>query len=78
MKARRAERLGTGSDSKVLEERVERHLLEAEDRGAQQYVDIEQNTNRIVELEERLEFLERLLTKMGGPSDDEPPALLGG
>ncbi len=63
LKARKAERLGGSPDAKAIQDRVEKQLLAAEDREAQQYVDIEQNTNRIAELEERLEFMERLLAK---------------
>ena len=62
-KARKAERLGASPDTKEIQDRVERQLLAAQDREAQQYADIEQNTNRIAELEERLEFMERLLAK---------------
>ncbi|KPJ90813.1 MAG: hypothetical protein AMS18_09970 [Gemmatimonas sp. SG8_17] len=62
-KARRAERLGGSPDTRAIQDRVERQLLAAEHREAQQYGDIEQNTNRIAELEERLEFMERLLAK---------------
>jgi hypothetical protein len=63
LKARRAERLGAGPDTRAIQDQVERQLLAAEDREAQQYADIEQNTNRIAELEERLEFMERLLAR---------------
>ena len=37
--------------------------IEAEDRDMQQLADIEQNAGRIVEIEERLDFMERLLAR---------------
>ena len=63
LKARKAERLGGTSDTDVIEQRVGRALVEAEDRDMQQIVDIEQNASRIVDVEERLDFMERLLAK---------------
>lgn len=62
LKARRAERLGGGIpiDTKAIDERVETRLLEAEDRA---YGQIDRNAGRIAELEERLEFMERLVAK---------------
>ena len=63
LKARKAERLGGTTDTHLIEERVGRALIEVEDRDMQQIADIEQNTNRILDLEERLEFMERLLAR---------------
>ena len=63
LKARKAERLGDTAGTAVIEERMGRALLEGEDRDMQQVADIEQNAHRIIDLEERLEFLERLLAR---------------
>ena len=63
LKARKAERLGGMSSTDAIEERVGRALVEAEDRDMQQIADIEQNANRLLDLEERLEFMERLLAR---------------
>jgi len=73
LKARKAERLGGGVDARALQERVDRQLLDAEDRDSQQLADIEHNTNRIAELEERIEFMERLLTAHRDEEGDRPP-----
>ncbi|MGD2136483.1 MAG: zinc ribbon domain-containing protein [Gemmatimonadales bacterium] len=67
LKARHAERsavrgVGVGDVARV-EERVERRLLEAEDRTARQLAEIDRATLRVTELEERLEFMERLLAR---------------
>jgi len=68
LKARRAERLGAGGavDPAVIEETVERRLLEAEDRTFGQLAEVDRNAGRIADLEERLEFMERLLAKQRG------------
>jgi hypothetical protein len=68
LKARRAERLGTDAtvDPAVIEEAVERRLLEAEDRTLGQLAEVDRNAGRIADLEERLEFMERLLAKQRG------------
>ena len=63
LKARKAERQGGQAEARALDERFERQLIEGEDRDMQQIADIEQNANRIADLEERLEFLERLLAR---------------
>ncbi len=63
-KARRAERLGAaGGDFRQIEARVEQQLREAEDRTLQQSSEIEENARQIADLEERLDFTERLLTQ---------------
>ena len=54
----------------MLEERVGQQLMEAEERDAQQSADIEQNTNRTTDREERLEFMERLLARKRYEGDD--------
>lgn len=63
LKARKAERLGGSSGTDVIQQQVGRALVEAEDRDMQQVADIEQNASRIVEIEERLDFVERLLAR---------------
>ena len=63
LKARRAERVGGVAETRVIEEKVRRALIDAEDRDMQQLAEIEQNANRIVDLEERLDFMERLLAQ---------------
>ena len=63
-KAKRAERLGTGrGDARRIEVRVEQLLRDAEDRTSHQTAEIEENARQIAELEERLDFTERLLTR---------------
>jgi hypothetical protein len=63
LKARKAERVGGGLGTHAIEEKMGHALVEAEDRDMQQVADIEQNANRIIDLEERLEFMERLLAR---------------
>lgn len=66
LKARRAERrglAGVSPDPGDLEERVERRLLDAEDRVARHFAESDRSALRVAELEERLEFMERLLAQ---------------
>jgi hypothetical protein len=77
LKFRKAQRLGSRFDTKGLEDRVGQQFMEAEDRDAQQFADIEQNTNRIADLEERLEFMERLLARQRSEDDGGERRLLG-
>jgi hypothetical protein len=63
LKARRVERLGGVAAPKRLEQQLERQLIEAKDQSFQQLAEIDRNANHIAELEERLEFMERLLAR---------------
>ncbi len=67
-KARRAAILRSGSESGVLESRLKEFMSDMEYRQVQQLDDIaEQNARQIAELEERLDFTERLLAKQADP-----------
>lgn len=66
LKARRAERRGLAGPSPDvgdLEDRMEQRLLDAEDRVARHFADADRSAVRVAELEERLEFMERLLAQ---------------
>lgn len=66
LKARRAERrglAGLGPAAADLEDRVEQRLLETEDRIARELAEADRGTVRLADLEERLEFMERLLAR---------------
>lgn len=64
LKARKAHRLGPfGRGSGQLDEAVVRQLTEVRDEARRELAGIDDNTNRIAELEERLEFMERLLAR---------------
>lgn len=63
LKARKVVRLGTGQSAKAIDEDVARQLLEARNQGVQQLAEIDRNATQIAELEERLEFMERLLAR---------------
>ena len=67
-KARKAAILGSGSDAGALESRLKEFMSDMEYRQVQQLDDIaEQNARQIAELEERLDFTERLLAKQADP-----------
>ena len=64
IRARRAERLGAGSETARIESRLERRMEELHDRHARQLADMDdQHARHLAEIEERLDFAERLLTK---------------
>lgn len=64
IKAKRAEKPGPGAEVGRVEKQLERRIMELEDRQIQRVSDMEdQHARSIVELEERLDFAERLLTK---------------
>ena len=63
LKARKAARIGAGPGLPGIDEELTRQLLEAKNQGLQQLSDIDRNATRIAELEERLEFMERLLAR---------------
>jgi len=66
LKARRAEKrglAGAGPDISALEDRLERRLLDAEDRVARHLAESDRSSMRVGDVEERLEFLERLLAR---------------
>jgi len=62
-RAKRAERLGTSGEVRRLETRLEQRFREAEERVSQYASDIDENARQIAELDERLDFTERLLTR---------------
>ena len=67
-KARKAAILGSGSDAGALESRLKEFMSDMEYHQVQQLDDIaEQNARQIAELEERLDFTERLLAKQADP-----------
>ncbi|UCG86366.1 MAG: hypothetical protein JSW71_21090 [Gemmatimonadota bacterium] len=64
LRARKAAILGYAGDSAVLEARVKELMADMEYRQMQQLDEVaEQNSRQIAELEERLDFTERLLAK---------------
>ena len=66
LKARRVEKrglVGAGPDISALEDRLERRLLDAEDRVARHLAESDRSGMRVGDLEERLEFLERVLAR---------------
>jgi hypothetical protein len=63
LRARKAVRLGMGQSAKALDDDVAAQLLEARNQGLQQLAEIDRNATQIAELEERLEFMERLLAR---------------
>ena len=64
VKARRAERLGSGRGDRAVEGRMEQKLADLEERYMQQLAEVEENGHRqLAEMEERLDFAERLLTR---------------
>jgi hypothetical protein len=64
IRARRAEKLGTGGDAARIESRLERRMEELHDRQARQLADMEdQHARHLAEIDERLDFTERMLTK---------------
>ncbi len=67
-KARRAAILGSGDEAGALESRLKEFMSDMEYRQVQQLDDIaDQNARQIAELEERLDFTERLLAKQADP-----------
>jgi hypothetical protein len=66
-KARRAERSGGVIADTGLEKRIEQRMAEAEARFREQLGDIDHNSHALAELEERIEFTERLLAKHRQP-----------
>jgi hypothetical protein len=68
LKARKAAFLGAGDATGALEPRLKEFMSEMEYRQVQQLDEIaEQNARQIAELEERLDFTERLLAKQSDP-----------
>ena len=64
VKAKRAERLGAGPSHKGMSDQVESRLMDLEDRYRQHMSAIEEShSQQIADLDERLDFTERLLTK---------------
>ena len=63
LKARKAHRLGPVGATSKLDESVVRQLTEVRDETRRELAGIEDNAAHIAELEERLEFMERLLAR---------------
>lgn len=63
LKARKAARLGAGLAAAALDPDLAHQLLEAKSLAAQQISEIERNAGQIADLEERVEFMERLLAR---------------
>ncbi|HEX9632122.1 MAG TPA: zinc ribbon domain-containing protein [Gemmatimonadales bacterium] len=66
LKARKAHRLGPLAGQRQLEEAVKKQLTAARDETERQLANVEHHTGRIAELEERVDFLERLLARERG------------
>jgi hypothetical protein len=63
LKARKAHRLGPMGRRALLDESVIRQLTDVRDETRRELAGIDDNSSRIAELEERLEFMERLLAR---------------
>jgi len=63
LKARKAHKLGPLAGHRVLEEAVAKQLAAARDETQRQLASVDHNTARITELEERIDFMERLLAR---------------
>jgi hypothetical protein len=63
LKARKAHRLGPLAGQRALEEAVTKQLAAARDETQRQLATVDHNTSRIAELEERIDFMERLLAR---------------
>jgi hypothetical protein len=63
LKARRAHRLGPLGRGGQIDETVVQQLTEVRDATRHELAEIDHNADRIAELEERLEFMERLLAR---------------
>jgi hypothetical protein len=63
LKARKAHRLGPLAGHRELEEAVRKQLTAARDETERQLASAEQHSGRIAELEERVDFMERLLAR---------------
>ena len=63
LKARRFERLRSSGELATVEPPPDQRLLEAEARRRQQATELDQASQQVEDLQERLEFLERLVAK---------------
>jgi len=63
LKARKAHRLGPLAGHRQLEEAVKKQLTAARTETERRLGTVEQNAGRIAELEERVDFMERLLAR---------------
>jgi len=63
LKARKFERLRAGTEVSSIESVPKRRLAAAEPRGRPQVTELEQASQQVEDLQERLEFLERLVAK---------------
>jgi len=63
LKARKAHRFGPLAGHRELEEAVRKQIAAARDDTQAQLTTMEHHTGRIAELEERLDFMERLLAR---------------
>lgn len=63
LKARKAHRLGPFAGHREIEQAVVKQITEARDEARRELAGIDINASRITELEERLDFMERLLAK---------------
>jgi hypothetical protein len=68
LKARRAHRLGPFAGHRQIEQAVVKQLTEARDETRRELAGIDVNASRIAELEERLDFMERLLARYREPA----------
>jgi hypothetical protein len=76
LKARKAARLGAGATSGALEAKLRAYVADAEERQLRLADLEEENSRRIAEMEERLDFAERLLARQGeGVNDGDRDAL---
>lgn len=63
LRARKSHRLGPFTGHRQIEQAVVKQLTEARDETRRELAGIDINAGRITELEERLDFMERLLAK---------------
>jgi len=75
LKARKAALMGGSGDGSQLEARMRQYVAEAEERQMRLADLEEENSRRVVELEERVDFAERLLARQGDSSGNREPAV---
>jgi len=66
--------MGGSGGGAQLEAKMRQYVTEAEERQMRLADLEEENSRRVGELEERLDFAERLLARQGGSSGDREPA----
>ena len=63
LRARKAERLRSSGEIEAIEPPTDRRLLEEAARNRKQVAELDEAAHQVEDLQERLEFLERLVAK---------------